>query len=340
MTKKSFLHLLTKEISETISPDEQKLLNESRKENRVFDQVYTEMHRFMQSDNKQKQPVDVEAKLNEVWNRINAVHDDNVITLNNPEKRKRIVPIWTRVAASIAIILGLGLLTYKYLPQQQLYAQTIEAGNENLYTVLDDGTQVWLSKNSKLSYNKDFGKDRRAIKLTGEAFFDVAHRPEVPLTVTANEVDITVKGTAFNVNAEQPDVEVALIRGLVAVKDTRQKNADEILLHPNQKMIVKAGQTTNKSNYVVSDIQKTESNLVTEIEWINDLLVFNKQRFADVAKLMESRFDVKITFHNSAIAEQRFTGSIKDESLTQMLDALKQSYPFEYEINGKNIIIK
>ena len=196
-----------------------------------------------------------------------------------------------------------------------------------------------MVEQNQLSYNKDFGKDKRAIKLTGE-HFRCGSSSRSSITVTANEVDITVKGTAFNVNAEQPDVEVALIRGLVAVKDTRQKNADEILLHPNQKMIVKAEQTTNKSNYVVSDIQKNESNAVAEIEWINDLLVFNKQRFADVAKLMESRFDVKITFLRSAIAEQRFTGSIKDESLTQMLDALKQSYPFEYEISGKNIIIK
>lgn len=340
MTKKSFLHLLSKEISQTISSDEKKMLDEGRKENPTFDQVYAEMHRFMQT--KRNQPVvDVETKLNEVWSRINAVNDENVIMLNNPEKRKRIVPVWARVAASVAIILGLGVLAYNYLPNEStLYSQILQAGDENLYAVLDDGTQLWLSKNSQLAYNNNFGEKKREIRLTGEAFFDVAHRPEVPLTVTANKVDITVKGTAFNVKAEQSDVEVALIRGLVAVKDTRQKNADEILLHPNQKMIVKTKQSTSKSNYVVSDIQKSKNSVVAEIEWINDLLVFNKQRFADVAKLMESRFDVKITFLRLTIAEQRFTGSIKDESLTQMLDALKQSYPFEYEINGKHIIIK
>lgn len=223
MTKKSFLHLLTKEISKTISPDEQKLLNESRKENPTFDRVYTEMHRFMQT--KRNQPVvDVEAKLNEVWNRINAVHDENVITLNNPEKRKHILPLWARVAATVAILIGLGTLAYNYLPQQQtLYAETLQAGNENLYAVLDDGTQIWLGKNSKLEYNKNFGEKKRKIRLTGEAFFDVAHHPEVPLTVSANEVDVTVKGTAFNVNATQPDVEVALVRGLVSVKESRRK---------------------------------------------------------------------------------------------------------------------
>lgn len=91
-----------------------------------------------------------------------------------PEVRvtsQRIVPLWARVAAAAAIVAGLVVL----------------------------------------AYNKNFGEKKRKIRLTGEAFFDVAHRPEVPLTVSANEVDVTVKGTAFNVNATQPDVEVALL---------------------------------------------------------------------------------------------------------------------------------
>lgn len=339
MTKKSFLHLLTKEISGNISDNEQKLLNESRKENTAFDQVYTEMHRFMQSDNQQNHPIDVETKLNEVWNRINAVYDENVIPLNNPERQKRIVPLWARVAASVAIILGLGVLAYNYLPSQQnLYTQTLQAGNENLYAVLDDGTQVWLSKHSQLTYNKNFGEKDRKIQLTGEAFFDVAHRPEVPLTVTANKVDVTVKGTAFNVNASHPDVEVALIRGLVAVKDTRQKDAEEFLLHPNQKVILSNGKATiNKHNYLITQANDT---IVPEIRWMNEGLVFQKQKLQDVAKLMESRYGITIRFTNPQLGAQRFTGSIKNETLPQILDALKQSYPFEYEIDKNTVTIK
>ncbi len=338
MTKKSFLHLLTKEISKTISPDEQKLLNESRKENPTFDRVYTEMHRFMQT--KRNQPVvDVETKLNEVWNRINAVHDENVITLNNPEKRKRILPLWARVAATVAILIGLGTLAYNYLPQQQtLYAETLQAGNENLYAVLDDGTQIWLGKNSKLEYNKNFGEKERKIRLTGEAFFDVAHRPEVPLTVSANEVDVTVKGTAFNVNASRLDVEVALVRGLVSIKDSRRKNSEAFLLYPNQKATVGHGETVlNKHNYRITQSNDT---IVPEIHWLDDALVFRKQRLQDLAKLMENRFGMHIEITNPNLRDQRFTGSIKNESLPQILDALKQSLPFSYEITDGKVLIK
>ncbi len=338
MTKKSFLHLLTKEISKTISPDEQKLLNESRKENPTFDRVYTEMHRFMQT--KRNQPVvDVEAKLNEVWNRINAVHDENVITLNNPEKRKHILPLWARVAATVAILIGLGTLAYNYLPQQQtLYAETLQAGNENLYAVLDDGTQIWLGKNSKLEYNKNFGEKKRKIRLTGEAFFDVAHHPEVPLTVSANEVDVIVKGTAFNVNASRFDVEVALVRGLVSIKDSRRKNSEAFLLYPNQKATVGHGEIVlNKHNYRITQSNDT---IVPETHWLDDALVFRKQRLQDLAKLMENRFGMHIEITNPNLRDQRFTGSIKNESLPQILDALKQSLPFSYEITDGKVLIK
>lgn len=332
MTKKSFLHLLAKEISGTISADEKKLLDESRQEDPTFDRVYTEMHRFMQT--RQHQPVvDVESKLDEVWNRIHTQPAPE-----EPVTPKRIVPLWARVAAA-AIVAGLVVLAYNRLQNERmLYTQTLQAEEENLYAVLDDGTQVWLSKRSQLAYNKNFGEKKRKIRLTGEAFFDVAHRPEVPLTVSANEVDVTVKGTAFNVNATQPDVEVALVRGLVSVKESRRKNSEAFLLHPNQKVTVGRGKVViNEHNY---QITQTNDTILPETRWLGDALVFRKQRFADIAKLMQERYGVRIEIQNFALREQRFTGSIKNENMEQFLDALKQSYPFSYEIANNRIIIK
>jgi len=333
MTKKSFLHLLAKEISGTISTDEKKMLDESREENPTFDRVYTEVQRFMQT--KHHRPVvDVEGKLDEVWRRIHTQLEPE-----EPDTPKRIVPLWAHVAASVAIIVGLGILAYNHLPNERmLHTQTLQTGDENLYAVLDDGTQVWLSKHSQLAYNKNFGEKKRKIRLSGEAFFDVAHRPEVPLTVSANEVDITVKGTAFNVNATQPDVEVVLVRGLVSVKENRRKDTEAFLLYPNQKATVGHGKLVlNEHNYQVT---QTNDTIVPETRWLNDALVFQKQRFADIAKLMQERYGVRIEIQNFALREQRFTGSIKSENIEQMLDALQQSLPFTYEITDKKVVVK
>lgn len=336
MTKKSFLHLLTKELSGNLSPDERRLLDNNLKENKTLGQVHTEFHRYMNSQSDQP-TTDVKSKLNEVWERI---HSGDYETTTAPARR--IVPLWARIAATAAILIGLGTLVYRYLPQQQeLYSEVLEAGNENLYTVLDDGTQVWLGKHSQITYNKAFGEESRAIRLTGEAFFDVAYRPEVPLTVTANEVDVTVKGTAFNVNAaDDSEVSVTLVRGLVAVKDN-DRLMEEVLLHPNEKIVVQKTAVAAGDNFLITALAPlVNDSILPETRWMDDVLVFRKQRLADLVKLMEGRYGVTIEVNGEPLRQQRFTGSIKNESLEQMLDALKQSYPFSYEVEDNRITIR
>ena len=345
MTKKTFAALLSKEIGGNISKKEQEDLQQTLKEDSRLKKVYDEIRSFMQ-EKESLTYADIDLQLDKVWDKISGMssaiiwHPQELSRISKP--RKRIIPAWARVAATIAILFGLSWLVYYIsLPEEDLYTQVMESGNENLYAVLDDGTQVWLNKNSQITYNNQFGEKYRKIRLTGQAFFDVVHHPQVPLTVTARDIDVTVKGTAFNVDAASQNIEVALIRGSVAVKDNRKKNSKEILLQPNQKIVVRDGHIlSSDSNFVVQDLVQENDTIIPETQWLKDALVFQKQRFSDLAKLMEERYKVTIRIENNTLAEQRFTGSIKSETLQQMLDALKQSYPFTYEIEGKKVIIR
>ncbi|WP_298647841.1 FecR domain-containing protein [uncultured Proteiniphilum sp.] len=338
MTKKTFAALLSKEIGGNISKKERTELQQTLTEDRRMKEIYDEIHIFMQ-ERESRNDMDIDAKLDEVWDKIGGMSE---VQYRTSPSRKHIIPVWGRIAVTAAILVGLGWLAYYYyLPGEDLYSQVMDSGDENLYAVLDDGTQVWLNKHSRIAYNDRFGEKHRKIRLTGKAFFDVAYRPGVPLTVTARDVDVMVKGTAFNIDAVSPDIEVALIRGLVAVKDNRKKNTKEILLQPNQKIVVRDGHIlSSDSSYVVRDLVQENDTIIPETQWLKGSLVFQKQRFSDLVKLMEERYRVTIKIKNAALAEQRFTGSIKSETLQQMLDALKQSYPFTYEINGKEVIIR
>lgn len=337
MTKKTFAALLSKEISGNISEKEREDLRQTLTEDRRMKEIYDEIHTFMQEKEPQNN-MKIDAKLDEVWDKIAGMSEVHYRT-SSPRKH---IPVWGRIAVTVAILIGLSWLAYySYLPQEDLYSQVMESGDENLYAVLDDGTQIWLNKHSRITYNERFGEKHRKIRLTGEAFFDVAHRPEVPLTVTVRDIDVMVKGTAFNVDAASPDIEVALIRGLVAVKNNRMKNTKEILLQPNQKIVVRDGHIlSGDSSYVVCDIVQENDTIIPETQWLKGSLVFRKQRFSDLARLMEERYRVTIRIENTVLAEQRFTGSIKSETLQQMLDALKQSYPFTYKIDGKEVTIQ
>ncbi len=332
MDKKTFLALLSKEIAGTLSPKENQELNQILSENAYYKSIYDEFHYFM--NQKPHEEVDLEAKLKDVWERM---EDEQ---LSPATSSKKIIPFWMKIAAGILLMVGMGwMITQWGNKKENIFTETIESGNNRSFFVLQDGTQVWLNANSKLSYNADFGKNKREIQLEGEAFFDVTHNPAVPLTVHSQEVDVTVKGTAFNVNSyEKGEVEVALLRGSVAVKSEKEKG---VTLVPNQKVVMKDGKLYNLSTIEESKKKGNDSiaTIAVDAKWTNGELTFTKQRLADIAKLMESRYHVSVIINSASLKEQRFTGVINNESLTEMLDALKLSYPFLYEIVGKTVTI-
>lgn len=344
MTKETFANLLSKEIGGSISEKESTELQQTLTDNPRLKTVYDEIGQFI-NDRATENEIDIEAKLNDVWGKIERHPARNLGQCPPKSSSKRqVLLFWSRIAAAVILIAGLSWVAYQsFSSKQQLYSEKIAAADEALYAVLDDGSQVWLAPHSEISYNKQFGHESRHMRLTGKAFFDVAHNPDLPFTVTAHDVEVAVKGTAFNVDALSSSVEVVLLRGLVAVKDNREQDAEEILLHPNQKITLRKGETaTSDSIHALRHPEQAKDSVVVaqaETKWTQGTLVFQKQRLADLSKLMEKRFGVIIRINNEKLAEQRFTGIISDESLKQMLDALRQSYPFKYQIKGKQVLI-
>ena len=47
-----------------------------------------------------------------------------------------------------------------------------------LVKTLEDGSVVYLAQESTLKYPEHFAEDKREVNLQGEAFFDVAKKPE------------------------------------------------------------------------------------------------------------------------------------------------------------------
>lgn len=76
----------------------------------------------------------------------------------------------------------------------------IPRGGENT-VLLADGTTVHLNAGSKLLYPVRFVGKRRIVTLEGEAYFDVRKDEEHPFVVRTRFGEVTVLGTAFNINA-------------------------------------------------------------------------------------------------------------------------------------------
>ncbi|HTN05914.1 FecR family protein [Agriterribacter sp.] len=231
--------------------------------------------------------------------------------------------------------------------------EVVTSGGSKSTIHLPDGSSVILNTGSKLSYNKDFGVGTREIYLSGEAFFDIAKNEKVPLTVHAGDVDISVKGTVFNVKAYQEDsmVEASLIRGAIEVfsKSDRERR---ILLRPNEKIIIGkiAHVRSSEKNiplppekeevFVLGKIKTNPSDSsISEIAWIQNKLAFYKEPFSSLAQKMESWYNVSIQFNDERLEKFTFTGSFEKEDIIEALDALRQITPFEYRLENRNVII-
>ena len=91
-------------------------------------------------------------------------------------------------------------------------------GMEYMLT-LSDGTRVFLNAETKLKFPTKFQKEERVVVLEGEAYFEVRKDATHPFIVKANDVDVKVLGTSFNLRSysDENSIATTLVSGKVAV---------------------------------------------------------------------------------------------------------------------------
>ncbi len=196
---------------------------------------------------------------------------------------------------------------------------------------LSDGSQVMLNAGSSIRYPVKFIKGQeRKVYLQGEAYFDIETDKEHPFVVNANDMNVEVLGTEFNVSfyPEDSHINTVLVEGSVKLKSAAN---EPILLKPGQ-----LGQW-NKSNKSMI-VKKVETDLYTA--WKDGILLFRKTPFSSIRKKLERYFDVSIENKNVFLEKQTYTASFTYESLHDIMETFQEDVPFEYDILDGKIFIK
>jgi ferric-dicitrate binding protein FerR (iron transport regulator) len=213
---------------------------------------------------------------------------------------------------------------------------------------LPDGTQVWLNKNSRLTYDKhDFGLRDREVTLKGEAFFDVTGNEQMPFVIHAGKVKIKVRGTAFNVKAYPGDkaVVTTLIRGKVAVSFC----GHSVMLKPDEKIIVpleapdRLHAISVDSLYSLTTVVRSEAGMIPETSWMKGSkgkLRFDNETFGILAGRLEAQYGLEFRFANDRLKHLRFSGMVDAETIEVTLKAMQLSRHFNFHISGNIIYIE
>jgi transmembrane sensor len=242
-----------------------------------------------------------------------------------------------KYAAVFILAFILGSLSFYFIRQNEytdlssLY-NTIEVPyGQRSHMTLYDGTKVWLNSGTKFRYPVAFNPHTREVFLEGEAYFNVAKDPNHPFVLNAGRLKVKVLGTHFNVCAYPGDNEFSttLDEGSVDAVDT--KSGLGVILSPGEQVVLNRKMDGMKS-------QKVDTELYTS--WKENLLKFEDAPFEEVVKKMQRWYDVKIIVDPSMDVRQRFTMTVKTESLREVLQLVSKTTKMNYEINKNKVVIK
>jgi len=196
---------------------------------------------------------------------------------------------------------------------------------------LYDGTMVWLNSGTKLKYPVIFSPNSRDVIIEGEAYFNVAKDTQHPFVVRVGKLKVEVLGTHFNVCAylDENEFSTTLEEGCINVYDS--DNGKYIKMKPGEQVIL------NRKTDALK-LWSVDTSLYTS--WKENLLKFSNATFEEVIKKMERWYDVKITVAPGINTNERFTMTIKTESIREMLQLVSKTTKIDYEIKEKSVLIK
>ena len=199
-------------------------------------------------------------------------------------------------------------------------------GSKVIDMQLSDGSHVWLNAGSSVTYPVAFVGNERKVSITGEAYLDVTHNPAMPFKLKKGEMEVTVLGTKFNVNAydDEADIKVTLLEGSVKVSNGPANG----ILKPGQQAQV------GRDIKIVSNVDLEEV-----MAWKNGKFQFGEK--ADIGMIMRQIarwYDVDVEYKGTFT--KHFGGSISREvNVSQVLKVLQTTGNVNYKVEGRKVTV-
>lgn len=269
-----------------------------------------------------------EIDIDMAWNKLNS-------RMPQLKDKPKIVylDIFRKVAAAVLIVLAVGFGSiwtndYFFGGLKSAIIQFEAPKGEKSKIVLADGSLVWLNSQTILKYD---ALNPRKVSIVGEAYFEVKTDRANPFEVsTASGMKVKVTGTKFNLRnfTGESCVETTLDEGKVIIEG----------INSEQLTVLKPGQ---QARYDIQSNRLNVSEVSTEIYslWKNNELRFADISFSELIPRIERWYGVSIEFDSGISNKDRFTMTIKTESLRELLNMMKLTSKFNYDINGAQITI-
>jgi ferric-dicitrate binding protein FerR (iron transport regulator) len=272
---------------------------------------------------------DKEIDVDKAWNKLHSRLSENGLITNTPVVRTSFIrTAYFRIAAIMLLLLGIGSVLVYMNNKDVLIRKTIVAttdNQKNLQVTLPDGSNIFLNRNTKLTYRNNYGRHGRNVILSGEAFFEVAHDEKNPFTVDAGKAYVKVLGTSFNVITSNPDSDVEVFVKTGKVMVAGNENESELVLDPGYIGTMNSGSSKKSLN--------DDPNYMA---WNTGVLLYDKQTLDIVFRDLKKVYNMDIVADDPKILENTWTtnGPLDNEPPETIIRIICRSFNLSYTQDG------
>lgn len=342
MDRNKFIELIGKKLTDSLSSREEESFNASL-DDPYFQAVYRKFEKIWKGTREEYTALNTEGVFNRVLERAHKEQPES-ISSEWESKRYRWEIGLSRIAAIfiffIIVLFGaywiINSATTEVKEIQSVEIVKSNPKGQKSTIFLSDGSEVILNSGSSITYPTLFDKDKRIVKIHGEAYFEVEPEKNRPFIVKTDYLDVRVLGTSFNVRAfdNLNSIKVSLAIGQVEVYEHGKDlgSIDRIMLSP--------GQAISYDINNMSFDKITNFNPEAEFGWKDGLIFFNKASFSEVVSKLSNWYNVDIKVQGKPKKDWNYSGKFDNYALSNVLHALSFSEKFNYKLEGNKVTIK
>ncbi len=239
-----------------------------------------------------------------------------------------------RPVYSIAVIIILivsSALIYQNTREKEIRIQTFSAANKQKVNVqLSDGSSIKLNSGSSITVQDEFAEDKREVRLSGEAYFNVA-KEKRPCIILTDNAKIEVLGTSFNVWSRNNQTRVIVKEGVVRLSSLKSDNDFVLLLADQMSRVIE-----NKNPLNTKQVQAERV-----IGWPEGKLIFEHCPLDEFIDEIERQYNIDIDIKSENIKDLKLTGTFDNLSIEKVLSSVCLTFNFEYDnIDQNNFVIR
>ena len=281
--------------------------------------------------------------LNDLWTSLDRVRDieHGLVGISRDSSKdtqpfKRRMRSGWKIAASAALAAGiaaLAILATLHLTEPLEERHFASEVGEIRTLGLVDGTQLVLRADT--SVVASMSREARSVNIErGGAYFDVSRDETRPFVVSAGDIDIRVRGTAFDVLKGPSSVTVSVTHGRVAVSHLTNPSRGGVRttqLAGGQQLTVEADGTFG----AITDFDPKQV-----LGWREGRFSYLNARLEDIIADINRYRTVKIAIEDEALKDLRITTMFRAENTDQMLAGIEATEPVTVLRSPSSITIR